>query len=125
MEAAKVTNCKVSECAYNINNICHAMAITIGDGRCPRCHTFCRFIMNSKAGNTGVDASVGACRISSCIHNTGLACQAPEVLIDYKEQQPECLVFQSSYDVGTEICETAPGSISDDCEYNAPEIFIG
>lgn len=125
METAKVAKCKISECAYNINDLCHAMAITVGDGSGPVCHTFCQFIMKGKATNTDTMACVGACRVSSCIYNAGLECQAPEVLVDYKEQQPQCLIFQSGYDTGMEISEISGHIGSDDFEYNAPEIFIG
>ncbi len=42
MKMPQVTECEMSECAYNKDNACHAMAITIGDGAHPRCDTFFR-----------------------------------------------------------------------------------
>ena len=93
MEMSKVSKCEVNDCAYNMENCCHAMAITIGDGMHPRCDTFCESMM--KAGDAGCVAGVGACKVSSCMYNTDLECQAMEISVGYKEQEPDCLTFQS------------------------------
>ena len=41
MEMSMVMKCEVNDCAYNMDNCCHAIAITIGDSMHPRCDTFC------------------------------------------------------------------------------------
>lgn len=34
-----VNECAISDCAYNMDDMCHAKAITIGDGMHPGCDT--------------------------------------------------------------------------------------
>ena len=92
MEMSKVMKCEVSDCAYNMDNCCHAMAITIGDSTNPRCDTFCKSSM--KCGDTSC-LGVGACKVSSCTYNNNLeCCCAQGISIGYKEQEPDCLTFQ-------------------------------
>lgn len=93
MEMSKVSKCEVNDCAYNLDNLCHAMAITVGDSMQPRCDTFCQSA--TKGGDASCIASVGACKVSSCLYNGDLECQAPEICVGYREQEPDCLTFQS------------------------------
>ena len=86
MKMTKVEKCLVVDCAYNMNELCHASAITVGDARIPICDTFCQFMMKAKAGCDDCIACVGACKISSCIYNVCLQCQAPQVSVEYKKQ---------------------------------------
>jgi hypothetical protein len=125
MKTAKVARCKINRCAYNINGLCHASAIAIGEGRRPICHTFSQLVMNGQAADTGCIAGVEVCGISSCMYNANLKCQSQEILVDYREQQPQCVMFQQGYNAGKEIHEIISHVSSDDFEYNAPEIFIG
>lgn len=92
MEMSKVMKCSVNDCAYNMDNCCHALAITIGDSMQPRCDTFCRSAM--KGGDASSMAVVGACKVSECQYNTSLECQAPGISIGYSEQEPDCLTFE-------------------------------
>lgn len=91
MEMPKVTKCDVNDCAYNMDSNCHAMAITIGDSMDPRCDTFCQSM--AKGGDSGSIAGVGACKVASCMYNTGLECQATEICVGYKGQDVDCLTF--------------------------------
>lgn len=93
MEMPKVMKCEVSDCAYNTDGCCHAMAITIGDPARPRCDTFCESAV--KGGDVTCIAGVGACKIFSCRYNSELECSAPAISVGYKEQEPDCLTFQS------------------------------
>ena len=92
MEMPKVAKCEVDDCAYNVDDVCHAMAITIGDGTRPRCDTFCRSM--TKGGDAGCIAGVGACKVSACMYNANLECQSPEVNVGYNEDEPDCLTFK-------------------------------
>jgi len=71
MEMSKVTKCKVSDCAYNENDICHAEVITVGEGRPPRCLTF-QLSSTARGGDS---------QISSHRFNADLQCQAPEIFV--------------------------------------------
>lgn len=94
MKMSKVKGCNVSECAYNLNNHCHAMAITIGDDDHPRCDTFC----STCTGQVDEEclASVGACKVSSCQFNEGLECTADEISVgfDSEKNEVDCLSYQ-------------------------------
>jgi hypothetical protein len=93
MEMPKVVRCDVNDCAYNTNNCCHALAITVGDEAHPRCDTFCHSMM--KGGDSGAIAGVGACKVYECSYNSGLECNSPEICVGYKGQEADCLTFKS------------------------------
>ena len=40
IEMPQVNQCEVTKCAYNVKNMCHARAITVGDGINAMCDTF-------------------------------------------------------------------------------------
>ena len=92
MEMPKVVRCEVNDCAYNTDNCCHALAITVGDDVHPRCDTFCHSMM--KGGERGVVAGVGACKVYSCAYNSDLECSSPEICVGYKSQEADCLTFE-------------------------------
>jgi hypothetical protein len=92
MEMSVVMKCEVNDCAYNMDNCCHTMAITIGDSVHPRCDTFCQATM--KGGDTAHMAGVGACKVSACKYNTGLQCRTSGISVGYYEQEPDCLTFE-------------------------------
>jgi len=125
MKTAKVAKCKVYDCAYNIREICHAMAITIGYAENPKCDTFCQFMMKAKAAESDCIATVGACKVSSCIYNVGLECQASEIIVAYKQQQPKCLTFQTDSIAEIKGCEVSSRKRDADIQCPTPEIFIG
>lgn len=86
-----VTDCMVTECAYNANKACHARAITIGHGAHSMCDTFMNASMHVSASSpTG---GVGACKVSDCIHNQELECQAPGIHVGHGEDMADCLTF--------------------------------
>lgn len=94
MEITKVRKCEVTECAYNTDNCCHAIAITIGDESNPMCDTFCQSAV--KGGDNEATACVGACKVSSCQHNDSLECQCPEIEVGYQGYDADCLSFESA-----------------------------
>src|SRR4030067_3373297 len=71
----KIKGCEVTECAYNIEKNCHAIAITVGNSQAARCDTFYK---HSKGGIKGLNGGVGACKMDSCKFNTDLECFAAE-----------------------------------------------
>jgi len=125
MEMPKVEKCEIIDCAYNIDNICHAMAISIGDGIRPTCNTFCNYLMEAKAGDIDCTAQVGACKESDCVHNTCLECQAKEIIVGHIDDLPECMTFISSYIASDSKYEVSSRKSDADLSCSAPEIFIG
>ncbi len=92
MDMSKVSECDVTECAYNRDKMCHAMAITIGDGERPMCDTFCS--ASTKGGDMSCMAGVGACKVLMCQYNQNLECNASEIHVGYNGQEIDCLTFQ-------------------------------
>ena len=93
MEMAKILKCEVSDCSYNVEQICHALAITVGDGVHPRCDTF--FRSGVKGGDMSCIGGVGACRVSSCTYNNSLECRALEICVGYQGDEVDCLTFKA------------------------------
>lgn len=92
MKMVKVKQCDVSDCAYNSDNMCHAIAVTIGDSDNPMCDTFCP--SQTKGGEKTIIAGVGACKVSSCQHNESLECHAPSISVGRQSQEVDCLTFK-------------------------------
>ena len=92
MDMSKVCKCDVAECAYNSENLCHAMAITIGDTAHPRCDTLC--ICEESNIDLSNCAGVGACKTMVCKFNKGLECSMDEVSVGYRQNEIDCLTFQ-------------------------------
>ncbi|PLX84896.1 MAG: DUF1540 domain-containing protein [Desulfuromonas sp.] len=93
MNMPKVTDCSVSDCAYNDKHACHAMAITVGEKPSePVCDTY--FQSSIHGGVRDMNAGVGACKSYDCQHNTDFECMAPNVHIAMKGSQPDCLDFE-------------------------------
>ena len=88
-----VSGCAVSECAYNVDEQCHARAITIGDGVHPGCDTFL-----SASKHTHDDqrvAGVGACKVSGCSYNEDFECIADQITVGRSAGDINCLTFVS------------------------------
>ena len=92
MKMVQVKECSVSECAYNEGNMCHTMAVTIGDRDNPMCDTFCD--SQSKGGERDVIAGVGACKVSSCEYNEGLECRASSISVGRQSDEVDCLTYE-------------------------------
>jgi hypothetical protein len=96
MEMPKVSGCSVTDCAYNTNRACHALAITVGeDPSDPTCDTF--FKSSTHGGVKDQIAGVGACKASDCDYNEQFECQAPGIEVGMKGSEPDCLTFQTKH----------------------------
>ena len=91
MEMVKVSQCDAIECSYNLEQQCHALAITIGNMVDPKCDTFCTCPM--KGGDISRTGSVGACKVEACTYNQSLECSAPSISVGHKAQDIDCLTF--------------------------------
>ena len=69
MDMPKIERCRVTECCYNTDEMCHAMAITVGGPVDRKCDTFLR---DSTKGGTPAIGLVGACKVASCKYNKAL-----------------------------------------------------
>ena len=94
VEMPRVIECDATECAYNVEQMCHAMAITVGGEIDHKCDTFCR--SSSKGGDLQIIAGVGACKVGTCSNNTNLECTAPGIKVGHEGNEIDCLTFSPS-----------------------------
>lgn len=92
MDMSKISKCSVNMCAYNKDQQCHALAITVGDKDNPRCDTFLQ--SGSKGGDMGTSGKVGACKVSVCKFNESLECSAGQIEVGTKQSMAYCLTFE-------------------------------
>ena len=94
MKMPQVMQCSVSGCAYNSDEGCHAMAVTIGEpaGE-PTCDTF--FAAIRHGGVMDTTAGVGACKSYDCRHNKNYECAAPNIRVGMRHDQPDCLTYET------------------------------
>lgn len=93
MTMPKVTDCSVTNCAYNAEKTCHAMAITVGEEPDePVCDTF--FASDTHGGVQEVTAGVGACKAADCGYNQDFECTAANIQVGYRGNEPDCLTFE-------------------------------
>lgn len=86
-------DCTVENCSYNQNEICHAIAITIGDlPQNPACDTYCQ--SSAQGGVPDMTAGVGACKTSDCRFNKCLECTAEDIQVGMQGGEPDCLTFE-------------------------------
>jgi hypothetical protein len=89
-DMSKIQACDVTECAYNIERNCHAIAITVGNTEAARCDTFYR---HKKGGVKGLTGGVGACKMSDCKFNTDLECYADAIKVATNGGEAVCKTF--------------------------------
>lgn len=123
--AAKVLKCAMDECAYNVEGMCHAVAMNVGNGYCPRCETFNSASGSGRGEDTGRSAEVGACKVSSCLYNVGMDCQADGIVIDGLGSEPQCMTFQPRCIANILAFELYSANITVGEESGSPEIYIG
>lgn len=90
-DMSPVTRCRVVECAYNRDEVCHARGITVGDSDTPACDTF--FTSDRRASGE-FEAGVGACKVSVCEYNEGFQCAAPSVEVAPAREKADCITFE-------------------------------
>jgi hypothetical protein len=94
MKMPKVSDCTVTNCAYNSNQACHALAITVGEEPDePVCDTF--FTAETHGGVKDVTAGVGACKAADCQFNSDYECTATGIHVGFRGNQPDCLTFEA------------------------------
>jgi hypothetical protein len=93
MNMVAISNCNMSSCAYNKDNYCHTLGITIGPHA--ECNTYVH--ASSRGGFPEITGGIGACIASSCKFNSKLECHAPQVDIAVDDKHADCQTFQKRY----------------------------
>ena len=91
VEMPGVTGCSATECAYNVDENCHARAITVGDGMHPGCDTY--FKASGHTNGRDQPAGVGACKVTSCSYNDDFECSAESIDVGMTGGTINCLTF--------------------------------
>lgn len=94
MEMPVVNTCAAQQCAYNLDQVCHALAITVGNSQEAACETY--FGVSFKGGDRSTAGHVGACKMSDCTYNVDLECQAPGISVSYRGDVATCATYQSA-----------------------------
>ena len=84
----EVRVCMATDCSYNLDQTCHAKAITVGDGSTAHCDTFFNGAAHVQSKNRV--AGVGACKVGSCQFNEDLECMADNISITLKGSEVLC-----------------------------------
>jgi hypothetical protein len=92
MSMPKILSCSVQECAYNKNDQCHTLAITVGSGH-PSCDTFIK--VQTKGGSEDLVGGVGACREQDCRFNKALECSAQGISVAPHGGHGDCRTFKA------------------------------
>jgi len=89
---ASISECDVTDCAYNRDNLCHTLAITVGGPEdCPHCDTYT--VSADAGGIPDIRGGVGACKVSNCTHNEALECSAGRISVGWHMNHPDCKTF--------------------------------
>lgn len=91
IEMPQVSECSVTECAYNVERGCRARAITVGDGVNPGCDTYFSASRHTNDGRRA--AGVGACKVSICQHNQDFECGADAIQVSMAGPEAKCMTF--------------------------------
>ncbi len=89
-----ISECAVTECSYNKSKVCHAMAITVGDGSHPSCDTF--FNVAKKGGVDDMAGTVGACKAHDCKYNDAFECSAPNIRVGAHANHADCQTYSQT-----------------------------
>ena len=92
-EMPMVSKCEINQCVYNLNNNCHAKAITVGDDINPACDTFFEAKRHNREAKRV--AGVGACKISICKYNNDFECSADSIQVGKASDGIKCLTFEA------------------------------
>ncbi len=91
MDMPKITSCNAEKCAYNRDQECHAMAITVGNDGNPLCDTSDTSHPKGGISETG---GVGACKSADCQFNQNLECSAQNIAVGMQSEQPMCSTYE-------------------------------
>ena len=93
LEMPSVSKCGATQCGYNVGQLCHAKAITIGDEQNPGCDTF--FGARDRSNDVKRVAGVGACKVSQCLHNSDYECTAKDIEVGITKDRVNCLTYHA------------------------------
>jgi len=92
IEMPLVSECMVSQCAYNVEQSCHAKAITVGDtSRHAACDTFMSESRHTREAKQ--TAGIGACKATACKFNDDFECSTDMIRVGMVKNEANCMTF--------------------------------
>ena len=98
IQMAPIERCEATGCAYNVNQSCHARAITVGGGTHPACDTYVP--SGRHVAVHSEPAGVGACKVEDCRYNHDLECDAPSIAVGRHGQHADCTTYEKRASAG-------------------------
>lgn len=93
-DMSRIIECKVAQCSYCADNMCRAIAITVGNSSTALCDTFINTIRSG--GIKGLSGGVGACKAHTCKFNMDLECCSDEgIRVSTVGGHAHCTTFAS------------------------------
>ncbi|HXX59549.1 MAG TPA: DUF1540 domain-containing protein [Dehalococcoidales bacterium] len=93
MNMTKVSECLMTDCAFNKAQRCHTWGINIGPHT--ECHTYVH--ASTRGGFTEVHGGVGACLSTNCKFNDKMECTAKDIMVNVDEEKhSDCKTFVES-----------------------------
>jgi hypothetical protein len=89
MEMTGIGKCDMSNCAYNMSDMCHTLGITVGSHA--ECNTYTH--RSEQGGFMEVEGGIGACMASDCSYNKSLECTASGVEISNHQRHADCQTY--------------------------------
>ena len=94
IDMSRINECKVAQCSYCADNMCHAIAITVGNSSMALCDTYINTIKSG--GIKGLTGGVGACKAHTCKFNRDLECCSDEgIRVSTAGGHAHCTTFAS------------------------------
>lgn len=87
---AAITTCAATACAFNKDQGCTALAVTVGGAATAACTTFAE--LDVRAGLGDAQGQVGACHRVDCVHNAELLCGATGIEV---ADTAACVTYQA------------------------------
>ncbi len=89
MDMTQISTCNAQSCAYNMNGLCHTLAITVGPHA--ECNTYVH--ASSRGGFDDANGGIGSCLASECKFNERLECGAPRINVASHDKHADCETF--------------------------------
>ncbi len=90
MNMTQISNCDMESCTYNMDGLCHTLAITVGPHA--ECNTYIHG--SAKGGFNDANGGIGSCLAADCRFNERLECRAPEIDVSSHEKHADCETYE-------------------------------
>lgn len=90
MDITQILKCYMSNCVYNMSDLCHTLGINVGAHA--ECNTYNHG--SGKGGFQEANGGIGACLAADCKFNEQLECRASSINVASHDRHADCETFQ-------------------------------